>query len=289
MLVFRSEKLAGMAAMLAGVASFTFMDAGLKLLTAHYPAAEVAALRGLAALPVVFAWALYAGGARQLVEVRWPLHLIRGVLSVVMMITFTFALKELTLARTYALFFVAPMLIAIFSIFLLGEQVRRAQWVAIAIGFFGVLIVLNPGTTGYGWAGTLAVLATALCYALSSVLVRIIGRTDSTHSMMFWMTCMLAIGSTAIALPDWQPLRQEHYLIVLGIAFTGAIGQWGITYAFNHAPAASVAPLEYSGLAWVIMIDYFVWSAIPEWHTLAGAAVIIVSGLYLLRFESRRG
>jgi drug/metabolite transporter (DMT)-like permease len=286
---FKSEKLAGMAAMLAGVASFAFMDAGLKLLTAHYPAAEVAALRGLAALPVVFVWAMYAGGARQLVEVRWPLHLIRGVLSVVMMITFTFALKELTLARTYALFFVAPLLIAIFSIFLLGEQVRRAQWMAIATGFFGVLVVLNPGTAGYGWAGTLAVLATALCYALSSVLVKIIGRTDSTQSMMFWMTCMLAIGSTAIALPDWQPLRQEHYLIVLGVAFTGAIGQWGITFAFKHAPAASVAPLEYSGLAWVIMIDYFVWAAIPEWRTLAGAAVIIASGLYLLRFESRRG
>ncbi len=286
--VFKSEKLAGMAAMLAGVASFAFMDAGLKLLTAHYPAAEVAALRGLAALPVVFAWALYAGGVRQLVEVRWPLHLIRGVLSVVMMITFTFALKELTLARTYALFFVAPLLIAIFSIFLLGEQVRRAQWLAIATGFLGVLVVLNPGTAGYGWAGTFAVLVTALCYALSSVLVKIIGRTDSTQSMMFWMTCMLAIGSTAIALPDWQPLRQEHYLIVLGIAFTGAIGQWGITYAFKHAPAASVAPLEYSGLAWVIMIDYLVWTAIPEWHTLAGAGVIIASGLYLLRFESRR-
>ena len=75
------------------------MDAGLKLLTAHYPSAQVAALRGLAALPVVFVWALYAGGAAQLVSVRWPLHLIRGVLSVFMMITFTFALKELSLAQ----------------------------------------------------------------------------------------------------------------------------------------------------------------------------------------------
>ena len=76
--------------------------------------------------------------------------------------------------------------------------------------------------------------------------------------------------------------------IIVGVAFTGAIGQWGITEAFKHAPAASVAPLEYSGLAWVIMIDLFVWSAIPSWRTLAGAAVIIGSGLYLLRFESRR-
>jgi drug/metabolite transporter (DMT)-like permease len=285
---FRNEKLAGMAAMLAGVAAFAFMDAGLKLLTAHYPAAEVAALRGLSALPVVFLWALYAGGVRQLVQVRWPLHLVRGVLSVGMMITFTFALKELTLAKAYSLFFVAPLLIAVMSIFMLRERVRYIQWAAIVVGFAGVLIVLNPGTAGYGGAGTFAILGTAFCYALSSVLVRIIGRTDSTQSMMFWMTCMLAIGSTAIALPDWVPLRSEHLLIVLGVAFTGAVGQWGITVAFKHAPAATVAPLEYSGLAWVIMIDYFVWSAIPEWRTLAGAGVIIASGIYLLHYETRR-
>jgi drug/metabolite transporter (DMT)-like permease len=283
------HRLAGMAAMLAGVASFSLMDAGLKLLTAHYPSAQVAALRGLSALPVVFAWVLYAGGASQLVRVRWPLHLIRGVLSVFMMITFTFALKELSLARTYALFFVAPLLIAIFSIFMLSERIHRVQWLAIFIGFSGVLIVLQPDTTAaFGWAGTLAVLATALCYALSSILVKIIGRTDSTPSMVFWMTCMLAIGATAIAMPGWQPIHDEHYLLIAGVAITGAIGQWGITEAFKRAPAASVAPLEYSGLAWVILIDLAVWSVVPSWRTLAGAAVIIGSGLYLLRFESRR-
>ena len=203
-------------------------------------------------------------------------------------ISFTFALKELSLAKTYALFFVAPLLIAIFSIFLLGERVQRAQWAAILTGFAGVLIVLRPGAVGFGWLGTAAVLGTALCYALSSVLVKIIGRTDTTQSMIFWMTCMLAIGATAIALPGWQPILREHYLLIGGVAITGAVGQWGITEAFKRGPAASVAPLEYSGLAWVILIDLFVWSVVPEWRTLAGAAVIIGSGLYLLRHEARR-
>jgi drug/metabolite transporter (DMT)-like permease len=284
----KQDRLAGMAAMLTGVAAFALMDAGLKLLTAHYPAAQVAALRGLAALPVVFMWAWYAGGLGQLLRVRWPLHLIRGVLSVVMMITFTFALKELSLAKTYALFFIAPLLIALMSMPMLGEPVRRAQWLAIVVGFGGVLIVLKPDTHGFGWAGTLAVLGTALCYSLSSVLVKIIGRTDSTQSMIFWMTCMLAIGATALAVPGWQPLNSAHYPILLGVALTGAVGQWGITEAFKRAPAATVAPLEYSGLAWVMIIDLLVWSVLPSWRTLVGAAVIIGSGLYLLRHESRR-
>ena len=284
----QNPRVAAMAYMLTGVAAFSFMDASLKLLTEHYPSAQVAALRGLAALPVVFAWALYAGGAGQLLRIRWPLHLIRGVLSVFMMITFTFALKSLSLAKVYALFFVAPLMIAVFSIFMLGERVSKAQWVAIVVGFLGVLIVLRPGAEGFAWLGTIAVLGTALAYALSSILVKIIGRTDSTQSMIFWMTCMLAIGATLIALPDWQPILRQHYLLIAGVAVTGAIGQWGITEAFKRGPAASVAPLEYSGLGWVIIIDFVIWSVVPEWRTLAGAAVIIGSGLYLLRFESRR-
>jgi drug/metabolite transporter (DMT)-like permease len=284
----RRQRLAGMVAMLAGVAAFSFMDAGLKLLTAHYPSTQVAALRGLSALPVVFIWALYAGGAGQLLRIRWPLHLIRGVLSVIMMVTFTYALKELSLAKAYALFFVAPLLIAVFAVFMLGERVRRAQWLAIVCGFAGVLIVLKPGAVGFGWAGTLAVLGTALCYSLSSILVKILSRTDSTQSMIFWMTCMLAIGATALAMPGWQPIAREHWPIIMGVAVTGAIGQWGITEAFKRAPAASVAPLEYSGLAWVMVIDLLVWSVWPQWPTLVGAAVIIFSGLYLLRYEARR-
>jgi drug/metabolite transporter (DMT)-like permease len=284
----RRHRLAGMAAMLTGVAAFAIMDAGLKLLTAHYPSAQVASLRGLSALPVVFAWALFAGGARQLWRVRWPLHLVRGALSVIMMVTFTFALKELSLAKAYALFFIAPLLIAVLSSLMLGERVQRSQWLAIVVGFGGVLIVLKPDAMGFGWAGTLAVLGTALCYSLSSVLVKIIGRTDSTQSMVFWMTCMLAIGATLVALPGWQPIARAHWPIIAGVAVTGAIGQWGITEAFKRAPAASVAPLEYSGLAWVIIIDLLVWSVWPAWRTLAGAAVIIASGLFLLRFESRR-
>ena len=155
---------------------------------------------------MVFVWALYAGGAGSSMRIRWPLHLVRGVLSVVMMITFMFALKGLSLAKAYALFFVAPLLIAIFSIVMLGETVERVQWLAIVIGFAGVLIVRRRTSAGSAGCVRWRSSAPRVCYALSSVLVRIIGRTDSTQSMVFWMTCMLAIGATALALPGWQPV-----------------------------------------------------------------------------------
>ncbi len=293
MLGIRNQRLAGMTAMLIGAAAFAFMDAGLKLLAGHYSSTQVAALRGLTALPVVFLWAVLAGGLGQLVRVRWPLHFVRGVLSVIMMVTYTFALKELSLAMAYSLFFVAPLIIAILSIFMLGDRVTRTQWLVIFVGFCGVLIVTNPSGIhfsmgGMGTLGTLAVLGTAFCYALSSILVKIIGRTDSTQSMIFWMTCMLAIGATVLAVPSWQPVQRAHYPIMLGIALTGAVGQWGITVAFKHATPASVAPLEYSAMAWVIALDFLIWSTLPSWNTLVGAAVIIASGLFLFRYEARR-
>lgn len=296
MLGGRKERLAGMSAMVGAVVCFAFMDAGLKVLSEHYSPIQGAALRGLSALPIVFIWALAVGGVGQLLRVRWRLHLIRGVLSVGMLTTFMFALQGFSLTKAYALFFVAPLLIVIFSIFILGERVLRVQWAAIIIGFAGVLIAAEPDVGALGWWRTIAILGTAVCYALSNVLVRIISRTDTTQSMVFWMTCMLAIGATAIALlgqaffgwPSWQPVHEEHYLLIAGVAITGALGQWGITFAFRHASPASAASLEYSALAWGMLIDFVFWSVTPGWRTLAGATVIIASGMYLLRFEARR-
>jgi drug/metabolite transporter (DMT)-like permease len=292
----RRERIAGMGAMVAGVASFAFMDAGLKVLSTHYSPTQGAALRGLSALPVVFAWVLVAGGVAQLWRVRWRLHLIRGCLSIAMMVTFMFALQGFSLTKAYALFFVAPLLIVILSIFVLRERVLRPQWFAIVIGFAGVLIAAEPDVGALGWWRTAAILGTALCYALSNVLVRIISRTDSTQAMVFWMTCMLAVGATTLVFlgealfgwRGWEPVATRHYPLIAGIAVTGALGQWGITYAFRHAPAASAASIEYSALAWGMLIDFVFWSVAPGFRTLAGATVIIASGMYLLRFESRR-
>ena len=94
--------------MLGSVALFSLMDAGLKTLSAHYPPFQVAALRGASSLPLVAAWALATVGWRPLLRVRWPLHLLRGVLGIVMMASFVYALRTLPVSTAYSIFFVAP-------------------------------------------------------------------------------------------------------------------------------------------------------------------------------------
>lgn len=272
-------------AMLAAIGFFSLMDAGLKVLVGEYPAIQVAALRGAASFPLVLAWALATVGPRALVRVRWPLHLLRGALSVAMMFGFAYSLRSLPLSTAYTLFFIAPLLVTALSVPVLRERVGPRRWGAIFVGLFGVLVVMRPTGEGLFTLGGLAVLMAATCYAVSAIMVRVLGRTDSTQVMVFWMVTMLAIGAGVLAAPVWVPVRAEHWLLIAGVGVTGALGQYGITEAFRRGEASVVAPLEYTALAWGVALDLALWGVLPDAITWVGAAIIVASGLYLLRRE----
>ncbi|MFN4257650.1 MAG: DMT family transporter, partial [Saprospiraceae bacterium] len=137
-----SGNLRSIAAMLAAVAFFALMDTVLKHLTAHYPPAQVASMRGWVALPLVMAYLTWWRAWHRVWRVRWPLHAIRGVLAVVMLTAFAYGVSSLPLANAYTLFFIAPLLITLLAIPILGERVRRAHLAAIAAGLVGVVIAL---------------------------------------------------------------------------------------------------------------------------------------------------
>ena len=196
-----SGNLRGIVAMVAAVGCFSLMDALLKTLSASYPAMQVAALRGWAALPLVALYVLWRGEVRGLLKVRWPLHLLRGVLNVTMLGLFTYALKELGLAEAYTLFFIAPLLITALSTVVLGEKVRAAHWVAIVLGMVGVVVALRPSQDAFFTLGALAVLGAACGYAVSAITGRVLSRTDSSASLVFWTTALLALGAGTLAWP----------------------------------------------------------------------------------------
>ena len=271
--------------MLVSVALFALMDAGLKTLSAHYPPFQVAAMRGLSSLPLVLGWALASAGAGALLRVRWPLHLVRGVLGILMMASFVYALKRLPLSTAYSIFFVAPLLITALSVPILGEHVGPRRWTAIAVGLLGVLVVLRPTGEGVLTLAGLAVLVAAFGYAVSAILVRVLARTDSTQATTFWLLALMAQGAGLLAWPGWVPLRGEHAAIIAGIGIAGALGQYTITEAFRSGEASLVAPLEYSALVWGVLLDLSLWGVLPDGLTWLGAAIIVGSGLYLIRRE----
>ena len=282
----RQENLRSIYAMLTAVAMFSFMDTSMKLLSAHYPAMQVTALRSLSSLPLLCGYMLYRGAFKTVLRVRWPMHLFRAVLGICMLTTFAYGLKSLSLAEAYSIFFIAPALITALSVWVLKEHVVAGQWVAIAVGLLGVLVVLRPEGAGFLSLGGLAILAAAACYAVSAISARVLARTDSTESMMFWLLTLMAIGAVTLSYNIWVPVRAEHGWILLALALSGFFGQLAITKAFSTGKASIVAPFEYTALAWGVAIDWLLWQALPDGYTVLGAGIIIASGVYLVRREA---
>ncbi|MDO5610921.1 MAG: DMT family transporter [Pseudomonadota bacterium] len=270
--------------MLGAVLAFAGMDASMKQLAAHYSALQVGAIRGLSSLPIVLVWAVATRGWASLKPVNIPLHLLRAALGIGMMTGFIYGLARLPLSSAYAITFVAPMLITAMAVPLLGEKVGPRRWAAIVIGLIGVLVILRPGVGSVSWAA-LAVLLAAFCYAASAITVRILTRTDSTPAMVVWVLLLMGVGAGALAWPNWVAIQFSDIGIIALVGVFGALGQVALTEAFRLGEASQIAPLEYTALVWTVMIDLMFWGVLPGAMTWFGAAIIVVSGLYLLHRE----
>jgi drug/metabolite transporter (DMT)-like permease len=129
------------------------------------------------------------------------------------------------------------------------------------------------------------VLGAAFCYALGVVLVRILGRTDPTPAMVFWMLAIMGSIAALFAAPDWRPIAAAHWPLIAAVGVLGMLGQVAITEAFRQGEASVVAPFEYTALIYSVAMDAMIWGVLPDTWTWAGAGVIVASGLYLLRRE----
>jgi drug/metabolite transporter (DMT)-like permease len=130
-----------------------------------------------------------------------------------------------------------------------------------------------------------AVLLAAACYSVSAITVRIVNRTDSLESQVFWLMVMVGLGAGALAAPHWAPVRMADAWVLCGVAVTGFLGQLAITQAFRNGEASAIAPFEYTALAWGLCIDWGIWHTLPDGWMLVGAGIIIASGIYLVRHE----
>lgn len=282
-----ARRLRGVLLMLVAVGVFAIMDAVMKQLTVHYPAMQVASIRGASSLPFVFLSYLLTGQLSLLRPVRIDLHLIRAALAVLMLWGFIWALAHASMADTYAVFMCSPLLVVLAAAVMLREKVDRHLWFAILAGLAGVYVMLKPSLAGFASLAGLATLLSAMAYAVAAVMVRILARTDTTASMVFWFLLLLSIGATALAAPAWVPIIAADWPWILVVGLNGWVGQYLITEAFRLAPASLVAPFEYTGMVWAVGIDWVVWQVLPGARMLIGCAIVVGAGLYLLRREQQ--
>lgn len=286
--VTQSSNLRGILSMIVAVATFSVMDVIMKKLVETYPAMQVTFLRGAASLPFLLLAAAWFNQWRDLVPKRWQLHVVRGLLSVATLWFFVYAVSKLSLADTYTIFMSAPLLITALSVPMLGEHVGWRRWMAVGAGMIGVIIVLKPSGTGIITIGGLAALISAVGYALSAITIRILLRTDSGPATIFWALSATTVISGGIAAFEWVPLQWDHWMLIVGVGLSGAIGQHFITYAFRLAAPPVVAPIEYTALMWGMLFDWLLWLTVPSSRMLVGAAIIVASGLYII-YREREG
>ncbi len=274
--------------MIAAVAAFAGMDALLKVFSSSYPPIEVAALRGAASLPFLVVPLLLTGRLRALRPNRFGMHLLRGALMVGVICGFVYSVRVLSLADAYSIFLAAPLIVTALSAPLLKEHVDWRNWLVILAGLAGVLTMLRPSASALATLGALAAFLSATAYALGAIALRIVTRTDSTPSIVFWTITLMTGFTAAIALPGWVPLHPQHWPLLAAMGVLGAIGQSLLTEAFRSAPPSIVAPFEYTALLWGIGIDWTFWNVLPSGRVLLGGGIVIASGLYLIWREGNR-
>lgn len=278
---------AGVLFMLAGIASFCCMDAIVKWLTGMYPLLQVIALRSWCGWPFLLLIVHFQGGFSGVRTRRPKVHLLRFLFVLGLTVCFFWGLSQMKLVDAVALTFVAPILVAVLSVPILGESVGRHRWTAILAGFVGVIVMLRPGSGVFQWA-SVVVLLSALCYALLMVTTRKFKSIEHPGALMFWPATGLAVVGLVVAPIHWvTPTAGDLLLFVLAGMF-GSLGIVGLTNAFRLAPAALASPFEYTALIWATVLGYLLWGDLPDRYTLIGAAIIVASGLYILYRETVR-
>jgi drug/metabolite transporter (DMT)-like permease len=278
----------GIVLMLTGIAGFAMMDATIKWLTANYPVAQIVALRSWFGLPLLCMFALRGGGPGLLKTRRPLLHAGRYLLVLGLSFSFFWALSQMKLVDAIAITFAAPIFITALSVPLLKESVGLHRWVAISIGFCGVLIMLRPGIGVFQWAG-LVVIGSVVFYSLLMITTRAYKTTEQTAALMLYPQLGMSLTGIILVPFFWvTPSLGDLGLFALAGMF-GSVGVMCLTHAFRLGPAAVISPFEYSALIWATLIGYLVWGELPDVFTLVGAVIVISSGLYIIYRETAKG
>ena len=269
-------------------------DAAVKWVLPEIGPAAALVWRGAIGAFLVFCFAR----GRGLLPVNRRLLAVRSLLHCCISVTWYYAwVAGVSLADSYAVASASPLLMTLLAIPLLGEKVGWRRWTSTAVGFCGVLFMLQPGGELWRWTSGMLLVATA-AMALTRIWTRVLTRTDHPNTIAFWLLLThVPVGLLLLPFPAlWPagggppPLLPSLFGILALVAFGLANGAAQMLFArgFALAPVSAIAPFEYTPLLWGIGIGYLIWGEVPAWTTLGGAAVVVAAGLYNVHRERVR-
>jgi drug/metabolite transporter (DMT)-like permease len=281
----------GILLIVASSLTFALMNAVVKMVSHHLGPVEIGFFRQLFSLVPVMAMVMRQGGPAML-RTRRPIgHLFRGLIGNSAMIIFFLSVAKLPLADANALSFASPLFVTALSMPLLGEAVGKHRWSAVAVGFAGVMVMTNPGGDWFsGNAGVgagMGVLA-AFMSALMTITIRQLNKTEPPVRIVFYFATIGTLFFGAMMTIFWVTPTPAELVGLIVIGLIGGLSQLLMTYAYRHAPASTLAPFGYVSILWSTVLGYLIWSDLPGARILIGAAIVIVSGLYIIYRETRQ-
>jgi drug/metabolite transporter (DMT)-like permease len=290
----------GVGFLVLGLLIFSLQDIAVKWIGGDYPVLEIVTFRSLVALPLTLLFFRAEGGRGLPTTKQHKLEYVRGFFFFLSYTTHFMGLAALPLAEIAAIRFSGPLMITLLSVAILGEKVGPRRWLALLVGFMGVLLIVRPGSATFNM-GSVFIFISVLLYALATMLTRKLQTTDSSATMAYYSSLVylvatfiltplvISVGDFPDAHPSivflfhpWAMPTLLDWIIMSGLGLVWAGGMYFLARAYSLALASVVAPFEYVALPINIMWGFVLWHEIPTVATLVGAALTLFSGLYVL-------
>jgi drug/metabolite transporter (DMT)-like permease len=277
----------GIVAISIAMALFVVNDALMKLASERLPSSEVMVLRGVFASAGLVLASLWSGGTRSIAGMGRPLVLVRSTLEAIVSILFLTALAMLPLAEITAILQLSPLLMALAAVLLLGERVGLGRWTAIVAGFGGVVLIIRPSWEGIETPQLLA-LSCILLVVFRDLLTRRIGTTVPALAVTLSSTVSVVVGGLAFSVfQTWYWPTAGEFQLLLGASVLLAVGNFLMVLAFrNGGDMTVITPFRYSVILWALLNGWLIWGDVPDAFALVGSAVIVASGLYIVRRDA---
>ena len=300
-----SSNVKGVSFLVLAALIISLQNIAVKGIGGDYSALEIVAFRSLVALPCTLLFYRYEGQRGLPTTQQRKREYLRGVFLFLSYTTFMMGLAALPLADIEAIRFSGPLMITLLSVVILGEKVGARRWLALVVGFIGVLLIVRPGSATFN-LGSIFILISVLFYALTVILTRKLQTNDSSATMAYYSSLVYLVAALILApLPAivgemsnahpsiaflvraWSMPTLIDLFIMAGLGLVWAGWMYFMSRAYSMAPASVIAPFEYVSLPINIMWGFLIWHEIPTLLTLAGAFLALFSGLYVLYRERK--
>jgi drug/metabolite transporter (DMT)-like permease len=295
-----SSNVKGIIFLILAALVISIQNIAIKWIGGDYSVLEIVTFRSLVAIPFTLLFYRFEGGRGLPITQQRTLEYVRGFFLFLSYTTFMMGLAALPLAQIEAIRFSGPLMITFLSVVMLGEKVGPRRWLALIVGFVGVLLIVRPGSATFN-LGSVFILISVLFYALTAILTRKLQSTDSSATMAYYSSLVYLVAalifaplpalvsempnahpSIAFLIRAWSIPSLIDLIIMTGLGLIWAGWMYFLARAYSLGQASVIAPFEYVSLPINIMWGFLIWGEVPTWMTLAGAFLTLLSGIYVL-------